>query len=169
MALIKDGQLVNDPFVVTPDAEGTLPDGRAVIVSLEHWQANRSSLIAHNGMVGIRLASNQPADMIANDLKYLAVVAIEFPTFNDGRGFSTARALRERYGYTGEIRAVGHLIRDQYLFLQRCGFNAVEVSDTDGIQEWGKAMGEFTLFYQTAVDDRHPIMSLRHRVEAAAE
>lgn len=169
MAVIKDGQPINDPFVFTDDDDPTLPDGRAVIVSLERWRKDRSNLIAHNGLVGVRLASDQLADTISGDLKYLSVVAIEFPVFSDGRGFSTARSLREQYGYTGEIRAVGHIIRDQFLFLQRCGVNAFELTEENGIEEWQKAMDEISLFYQTTVDRRVPVMSLRRRSEAAAE
>lgn len=169
MALIKDGQLVNDPFVFTADDDATLPDGRAVIVSVEKWQADRSTLIAHNGLVGVKLANDQSPDVIKNDLKYLALIAVEFPSFSDGRAFSQARALREQYGYEGEIRATGHVIRDQYLFLQRCGVNAIDVADPEALRQWNVAMEEFTLFYQNTIDDRTPVMSLRHRAATAAE
>jgi len=169
MALIKDGHLVNDPFVFTADDDPALPDGRAVLVTVTRWHADRSKLIFHNGLVGIRLACDQSPDLIADDLKCLAVVTVEFKTFSDGRGFSAARALRERYGYTGEIRATGHTIRDQYLFLHRCGVNAIEVSNPDDLLEWEKAMAEISLFYQTTVDGRMPVMSLRHRSVASAK
>lgn len=169
MVLIKDGQLANDPFVNTADDDSDLPDGRAVLVSVSRWQTDRSNLIAHNGLVGVRLDSGQSPDLIADDLKYLAVVAVAFPTFSDGRGFSAARALRERYGYTGEIRATGHVIRDQYLFLHRCGVNAIEVADPDDLPQWEIAMNEISLVYQTTADEREPVMSLRRRGVAAAE
>ncbi len=169
MALIKDGQLVNDPYVTTADDDPSLPDGRAVLVSVARWRADRANLISHNGLVGVRLDSDQSPDLIADDLKYLAVVAVAFPTFSDGRGFSAARALRERYGYTGEIRATGHVIRDQYLFLHRCGVNAIEVAGTDDLPEWEIAMKEISLVYQTTADKREPVMSLRRRGGTAAE
>ncbi len=168
MALIKDGQLINDPFVLTADVDNRLPDGRAILVSLDKWQQDRESLIAHNGLVGVKLTSEQLADTIADDLLYISLVVIEFPVFSDGRGFSTARTLREQYGYDGEIRAVGHIIRDQFLFLHRCGVNAVEVPDEKDLDEWNKAMDEISLFYQAMPDHRTPVMSLRRRGGTAA-
>jgi len=168
MVLIKDGELTNDPFVSTNDDE-TLSDGRAILVSAERWQSDRANLIAHNGLVGVQLSNDQSPDLIADDLKYLALVVVEFPTFSDGRAFSQARALREQYEYTGEIRAIGHIIRDQYLFLHRCGVNAIEVSNPDDLTQWNVAMKEFSLFYQNTVDGRAPVMSLRRRAATAAE
>lgn len=169
MVLIKDGQLANDPFVFTDDDDPALPDGRAVVVSLERWKSDQANLIAHNGLVGVQLRNDQSPDEIADDLKYLALVVVEFPTFSDGRGFSQARALREQYGFSGEIRAIGHIIRDQYLFLHRCGVNAIEVEEQSHLSDWQAAMKEFSLFYQTTVDGRTPVMSLRHRAATAAE
>lgn len=169
MALIKGGHLANDPFVFIKDDDPDLPNGRGVLVSVTRWQADRSSLIAHNGLVGVRLASDQSPELIADDLKYLAAVTLEFGTFSDGRGFSSARILRERYGYIGEIRATGHIIRDQYLFLHRCGVDTIEVANPDDLPEWEKAMQEISLFYQATVDERTPVMSLRRLDDAAAE
>jgi len=167
MVLIKDGKLTNDPFVIIAD-DAPLPEGRAVLVSVTRWQKDRPDLIAHSGLVGLRLTNDQSPELIADDLKYLALVSVEFPSFSDGRGFSAARALREHYGYTGEIRATGHVIRDQYLFLHRCGVNAIEVSNTDDLPEWHRAMDEISLFYQNTVDSRSPVMSLRQMRAAAA-
>lgn len=169
MVLIKDGQLANDPFVYTSDDDSALPDGRAVAVSVERWHSDRANLIAHNGLVGIRLRNDQSPDEISDDLKYLALVVLEFPSFSDGRAFSQARALREQLGFEGEIRATGHIIRDQYLFLHRCGVNAIEVEDQAHLSDWQDAMKEFSLFYQNTVDSRTPVMSLRRSAATAAE
>ena len=162
MALIKDGELIEDAFVTLGD-EGVIPSGaRAVIVSVERWQTDSALLTKSMERVGVLLQPDQSPDLIADDLDKISVVALHFPVFSDGRGFSQARRLRETYDFKGEIQGTGHLIRDQYLFLHRCGFNAIEVADDVEAAQWKIAMEEFSLFYQNTVDDRNPVMRMRH-------
>ncbi len=143
MTVLKNGEIVADPIAVSP-VEEWLNDG--------------------DKSAGIQLGPDTPPDCIAEYLDQIPVVAIEFPVFSDGRGFSYARQLREQYGYMGEIRAVGHIIRDQYLFLQRCGFDAIMVTGDDAVGEWKIAMKEFSLFYQHAIDQRTPVAALRRKI-----
>ena len=117
--------------------------------------------------LGVRLKSAELAAELGADAGALDLVAIEFPTFRDGRGYSTARLLRERWGFAGELRAVGNVLRDQLLFMHRCGFDAFEVADDNAVEMWRKAIGEFTVFYQRAADDSVPATLLRHRRRAA--
>ena len=162
MPLIKHHRLRDDPWVsIADDAE--LPDGTPIIVSLERWRAERDALIGRGGGLGIRLAADQSADDIADDLDHLELVALDFPKFTDGRAYSTARLLRERHGFEGEVRATGQVLRDQFLFMWRCGFDAFEVASTDALEAWHKAMGELSLSYQPAADDRIPAHALRRR------
>ena len=98
---------------------------------------------------------------IADEIAHLDAVFIDFPAFSDGRGFSQARQLRETHGFEGEIRARGHVIRDQYLFLHRCGVDAIEVSDPRALENWNAAMQEFSLFYQRTQNHRATIARLR--------
>ena len=135
--------------------EGVVLDNPASYIALDEWLENPQS----NG--GVLLRSDQSPDLIADKLEQFPVIAIEFPVFSDGRGFSYARQLREEYGYKGEIRAVGHLIRDQYLFLHRCGFDSIEVSDESAVEDWQTAMNEITLYFQKTVDERQPVSVLR--------
>ena len=121
MALIKDGAVVDDAWITVSD-DAALPDA-PVIVSFDRWKAERDHLIGRNAPLGIRLASGQSPDEIAGDLDRFSLVALEFPVFTDGRAFTSARILRERYGFFGEIRAVGDVLRDQILFMMRCGFD----------------------------------------------
>jgi uncharacterized protein (DUF934 family) len=114
----------------------------------------------------VRLKSHQLAPEIAADLDRFGLVSLEFPKFRDGRHFSTARELRERYGYTGEIRAVGHVIPDQYLFLTRTGFSTVEVPDTSNLESWRLALSEVTIAYQSGVLDDAPLAGLRRKVNS---
>jgi uncharacterized protein (DUF934 family) len=100
-------------------------------------------------------------------LAHLSLVALDFPTFKDGRAYSTARLLRERYQYKGELRAVGNVLRDQFLFMVRCGFDAFEVATEQEADAWKKAMDAFSVWYQVAADDRQPAARLRGRGRAA--
>jgi uncharacterized protein (DUF934 family) len=166
MPLIKNGQIVPDPYVSLSEAE-PLPDAGPVIVPLARWRADRDTLVAREGDIGVQLASDQQATEIAADLNRLALIALQFPTFKDGRAYTTARILRERYGFRGELRAVGNVLRDQYLFMQRCGFDAFEVKDERALADWRKALAEFSVFYQPTGDGRMTAPLARRRARAA--
>lgn len=153
MALLKDGRLAGDPWTPVGDDQ-TLDDIAQPVVTLERWQSEADDLRTRNRPLGIRLQSSQSPVAIADDLDRFGVIALEFPKFNDGRSFSHARLLRERYGYVGEVRAIGHVIRDQYAFLARCGFDAVEVTDAQAVRDWDDALGEIEVVYQPTGDGR---------------
>jgi uncharacterized protein (DUF934 family) len=161
MALVKNGELAPSSFV---DASGaaTLPAAGAVIVSLEQWQAHRAELVARGTPLGIRLRSDQPPELIAADLGHFAVVALEFPKFRDGRAYSYARLLRERYGYKGELRAVGDVLLEQLFFMLRTGFDAFEIDSADPLGDYRTALADFSVWYQPAADGRPTAMQLRH-------
>lgn len=155
MALIKDGTFVDDVWVAVGD-DDPVPDDKPAIVSLERWQRDRDRLTGRKAPLGVRLRSDQPPALIAGDLAHFGVVALEFPRFGDGRAYSYARLLRQRYGYGGEVRAVGDVLRDQFLFMHRCGFDAFEVTDRTEIGHWQQALSEISVVYQPAADDRPP-------------
>lgn len=164
MQLIRNGEFVNDDFATVGD-EDALPEG-AVIVSLERWQKERDALAARNTPLGVRLKSGQEPSAIVDDLDKLALVALEFPVYRNGRAYSYARLLRERHGYKGELRAVGNVLRDQFHFMVRCGFDALEVADNITPEIWAESVGVFSLSYQPATDGRMPVLSLRQRLAA---
>jgi uncharacterized protein (DUF934 family) len=166
MPLISNGRLADDSWAAVADDEA-LPATGPVIVSLDRWQADRDALLARGGLLGVRLASHQLAAEIAADLAHFDLVALEFPTFRDGRAYSTARLLRERYGFAGELRAVGNVLCDQFMFMHRCGFDAFEVADDRQAEAWHKAMNEISVWYQPAADGRVPVKTLRHFRSAA--
>ncbi len=161
-ALIKNGVLANDTFV-SIGAGDELPTGVDVIVTLDRWQADRDLLTQRDGLVGVRLASDEPPELIARDLGHLAVVALEFPAFRDGRAYSYARLLREKYGYAGEIRAVGEVLLEQLHFMVRVGFDALELTSADPQRDFEIAQTDFSVWYQPAADDRETAVELRHR------
>lgn len=163
MPLLKSGSLVDDPWIPVADGE-PLPPAGAIIVSLKRWQEERADLIARANGLGVRLAAADHAGAIAADIPLLALIALEFPTFRDGRAYSTARLLRERFGFKGELRAVGNVLRDQLLFMHRCGFDAFEVRDAAAVDEWKRAMSEISIFYQATADGHATAIQLRqHR------
>ncbi len=161
MALIKDGAIVDDAWLAVADDE-ELPAARPVIVSLDRWRAEREALVGRNAPLGVLLRSDQPAAEIADDVGRFSLVALEFPVFTDGRAFTSARLLRERYGYTGEVRAVGNVLRDQILFMIRCGFDAFEMASDGAAEEWRAAIAEIGVFYQATADGRARVVELRH-------
>ncbi len=161
MALIKNGAIASDRYGRLPE-EGALPAHGPILVSLEQWQQWRDELTARDAPVGVRLTGEQHPEAIAADLEHLDLVALEFPSFRDGRAYSYARLLRDRYAYTGELRAVGDVLFDQLLHMHRVGFDAFEVGGDDPLGDYEDAVGEFGVVYQPASDDRIPALRLRH-------
>lgn len=152
--LIKNGAVVDDGWqVVREIGEAGLPQGD-ILVPLNYWLEHRDTL-RQRGNVGVWLASDQPPEPLAGDLAQLPVVAIDFPLFTDGRGFSYGRTLRERYGYKGEVRAIGQFIRDQLYYLSRCGFDAyaIETSDPDKAVA---SLSDFSDSYSAGIDQPQP-------------
>ncbi len=161
MKLIKNGGFVEDRFATVGD-EDQLPDG-PVIVSLERWQAEGEALRARNTPVGVRLKSGQEPSPIVEDLDKLDVVALEFPTYRNGRAYSYARLLRERHGYKGAFEMAASS-PDLFQFTIRCGIDALEVADNITPEIWAENVGSFSLYYQPAADGRETVLSLRHRL-----
>ena len=163
MALIKGGKLLADPFVDASAAESIPPSG-PVLVSFEQWQSQRDALLARGTPLGIRLRSDQPPELIADDVQHFALIALEFPKFRDGRAYSYARLLRERYGYKGELRAVGDVLLEQLFFMLRVGFDALDVQQSpDPVAAFQTAVSDFSVWYQPTADGRKTAMQLRHR------
>ncbi len=166
MPLIKDGQVADDPWLRLADEEQSVA-GEPVIVSLERWQAERETLMGRNAPLGLWLRADQSPAEVADDLRYFALVALEFPKFNDGRAFSYARLLRERYGYQGEVRAVGEVLRDLLLYMHRCGFSTFQIDRDDAAERWQAALEEVSVWYQPTADDRPFALRQRARARAA--
>ena len=159
--LVKDNALVEDPFEYVPEGGEIPPDG-PVIVHLEQWRTHRNELSGRGSAVGVRLKSDESPELVANDLGRFAVVALEFPAFRDGRAYSYARILRERYGFEGEVRAVGDVLREQLHFMLRTGFNAFEIAGDDPLGQIRAAMEDFSVPYQPTGDGRTSAVQRRH-------
>jgi len=161
MPLLKNQRIIADTWRHIDDTT-SLPTGGGVVVSLARWQSEREILRGRNAPLGIRLRSDEGAGAIADDLAYFDLVALEFPQFKDGRAYSTARLLRQRYGYTGELRAIGEVLYDQLQFMRRCGFDAFEYAGKMAAEEALAAFGEIDVVYQTAADQRRSAALIRN-------
>ncbi|MCP5268724.1 MAG: DUF934 domain-containing protein [Zoogloeaceae bacterium] len=164
--IIKNRQAVADNYTLVTLAEGeapastALPTG-AIIVPLAVWQAQKSELTTRGTPVGVWLDVTEGAEDVADDLASLPVIAVNFPKFTDGRGYSTARLLRERYGYTGEIRAIGDVLHDQLFLMARCGFDAFALREGKDIAKALNAFATFKTPYQAAADESRPLFRRR--------
>jgi uncharacterized protein (DUF934 family) len=165
--VIKDERVVeDDPWVHLAD-DAAPPEGGDVIVSLKRWQAERDTLSRRNGGIGVRLAGSDSPEAIKDDLARLQVVALEFSQFKDGRSYSLARLLRERYGFKGQIRAVGDVLHDQLFFMRRCGVDAFELRADRPAEDALRAFKAFSVTYQAAADDARPLYRRVHRAGPA--
>jgi uncharacterized protein (DUF934 family) len=155
----------DDRFTTVADDEPA-PQGE-VIVSLARFQAEGEALQAQGREVGVRIEADGRIEDLAYDLPRIPVVALVFPKFRDGRAYSAAALLRERFGYKGEVRAVGDVLREQAQFMVRCGFDAFEPSDGSTPEQWAQAARRFRHVYQRAADDREPAFEERARAVRA--
>ncbi|MDB5436556.1 MAG: hypothetical protein JWR47_2813 [Phenylobacterium sp.] len=146
--------LIEDPFTHVGD-EQSVPPGD-VIISLTRFQSEGEALLSESRAVGVRLESHEEVEALAYDLPQLSVVALAFPKFGDGRAYSYARLLRERFGFKGEVRAVGDVLREQAGFMVRCGFDAFEPADGSTVEDWERAARRFRHVYQRSTDGRPP-------------
>jgi uncharacterized protein (DUF934 family) len=145
----------NDRFVTVADEE-PLPDNGGVILSFTRFQIDGDRLLGEGRSVGVRIEPGETVEDLAYDLPRLSLVALAFAKFRDGRPFSSAMVLRERFGFDGEIRAVGEVLREQAAFMVRCGFDAFEPADGSTPQEWVATAFRFRHVYQRAADERQP-------------
>ncbi|EDX89525.1 MULTISPECIES: DUF934 domain-containing protein [unclassified Alcanivorax] len=155
--VIIDGAIVDNQWqrLEGDTLEGELPIGN-IIVPLAYWQANRDALLSR-GDVAVWLAPGEEPKDLEDDLGALPLVAIHFPAFKDGRGYSYARELRTRYNFKGEVRATGDVLRDQLFYMTRCGFNAFEVREDRSIEEALQGLKDFSVTYQGDVNEPRPL------------
>jgi uncharacterized protein (DUF934 family) len=159
--IIKNKAVVNDEWDVLRLAENDTPESVVVpsdrvIVPLKVWHAQRDTL-QHRADVGVWLASDERAENLQNDVQKFAVIAVDFPKFADGRGYSIAYHLRVRLGYRGELRAIGDVLRDQMFYMQRVGFDAFAPRADKDIHEALKGLSDFSVTYQASSDQAEPL------------
>jgi uncharacterized protein (DUF934 family) len=157
MTLYKNGAFVADQWRTVEEGEDVPPSGH-VIMPVDWWKAERQIFDGSNAPLGLRIEPGTPIEDYAEDLARLSLIALVFPKFGDGRHFSTAQLLRTRYGFSGEIRAVGEVLIDQIQMMERCGFDAFEISNP--VTEKQLREGSYTRysqFYQPAITKEAPV------------
>ncbi|MGQ9425367.1 DUF934 domain-containing protein [Gilvimarinus sp. F26214L] len=165
--LIKDGAVARDDWQLIDEETSleNIPSGK-VIVPLKLWQDHCEGLRGRLPDLGVWLHGHEETAALADDLTDLPLVAVNFPVFSDGRGFSAGRLLRERHGFRGELRAIGYFLREQLCYLRRCGFSAFSLDDRYDPEDSLSSLEDFTEFYQAAFDE--PLPLFRRRAGATA-
>jgi uncharacterized protein (DUF934 family) len=170
MPLVKGGKIIDDAFAHVAD-DGELPQQAAILVTAKRFLADPEGLLGRPGVkLGVIWPNSQDIDGLVPYLDRLAAVALVFPSFRDGRAYSQARLLRERYAYRGELRATGQVLRDQFVFMLRAGFDAFEVKKPADAEAFAQTVQRYSVFYQPTGDGRitalHRRMQLRHSESA---
>ncbi|MEL7110110.1 MAG: DUF934 domain-containing protein [Pseudomonadota bacterium] len=160
MPLIKDAAEIEDTWSFVEDG-AELPSSGCITVPLAKLIDESANLLARNQQIGVRLAPADDPHDLTPYLDRISLIEIDFPKYTDGRGYSQAQLLRRRLGYAGELRAVGHVLRDQILYMNRSGFDAYQTSRAD-LPNVLQALNEYSAVYQRAADDRKTVFAKRH-------
>jgi len=160
MPLVENGQIVEDRYVYVGE-EQPIPDRVPVIVSAKRFLENADALIRRDGSLGVAWPNDRRIAELAPWLGHLALIALQFPKFRDGRAYSQARLLRESYGFGGTLRATGDVLRDQFQFLVRAGFNSFEVKKPADAGVFAEAARRYSVFYQPSADGSVPAQRRR--------
>jgi uncharacterized protein (DUF934 family) len=166
--LIKDARLLADDWQKVPadfDESMPLPPGR-ILVPLACWKQRAEELRVRNEEFGIWLDGHAEPQDFADALGIVRLIAIHFPVFSDGRGYSLARILREQMGYKGELRAIGDVLRDQLFLMRRCGFDSFEMRADRNAADALPGLTDFSFAYQRAVVDPSVPLVMRETLPA---
>jgi uncharacterized protein (DUF934 family) len=172
MPLLKHGQVVGEDAWLSIADDAPLPHDRPALISHTRWQAEQQHLAGRNAPLGIRLPNTVDVLEFGPEAGRFGLIVLEFPKFSDGRAYSQARLLRERFGFVGELRATGHVLLDQLWHMQRCGFDAFEIAREDAAHAFAAAMRSFSHVYQPTRDGRPSALKQRlasARKQEAAE
>ena len=161
--IIKNNQIVDETWHLLPKdvTLEQLSNCDDYIVPLQLWREHAHALKARDGGLGVWLDSDEEAEEIGEDVGHFQVIALNFPAFTDGRNYSNARLLRDRYKFTGELRAIGDVLRDQLFYMARCGFDAFAVRADKDPEDALQSLKDFSVTYQAATDEPLPLFRRR--------
>lgn len=170
--IIRNNRVVEDDWQVLRLAEGETPasvvlPAEPVLLPLAVWLARRDEVLARYVRIGVWLDSDEGPEALAGDIDRFAVIGVNFPKFTDGRSYSSARLLRERHRYTGEIRAIGDVLQDQLFYMRRCGIDAYALRADKDPERALAGLSTFSESYQAAVDQPRPLFRRRKEVQPA--
>ena len=146
--IIKQREVIADPWRYEEESA----DSPAIIVSLTQWQAERDGLLASGRKLGVKIGPADKVEALADDAGKLQLIALEFTGLGEGRGYSQAHILRRRYGFKGELRAMGKIQRDQLFCMARCGIDAYEMPEGTDLVVALTAFGDYSVAYQPGID-----------------
>ncbi|SRR5579883_134927 len=164
MPLVEHGRIVEDRYARVPD-DAPIPARIPVLIPADRFLAEAAELVRRDGSLGVLWPNNRRVNELEPWLGHLALIALEFPKFKDGRAYSQARLLRERYGYRGTLRATGDVLRDQFHFLARAGFDSFDVKKPADAQVFADVLRRYSVYYQPGADGRPPVP--RRRLQSA--
>jgi len=169
--IIKNKAIVSDDWTILRLSENEMPESITVpagkvIVPLKVWQAQRAELQSR-AELGVWLASDERPEELKGEVEKFNVIAVDFPKFGDGRGYSIAYNLRARLGYVGELRAIGDVLRDQLFYMQRVGFDSFAPRPDKNIHDALKGLTDFSETYQISMDQKLPLFRRVKRDEIA--
>jgi uncharacterized protein (DUF934 family) len=162
MPLVENGRVVEDRYVRVAD-DAPIPDRVPVLVSAKRFLANAEGLVGRDGSLGVSWPNDRRVSELEPWLGHLALIALNFPKFRDGRAYSQARLLREHFNFRGMLRATGDVLRDQFHFLVRAGFDSFEVKKPADAQVFAEVLNRYSVVYQPGADGR--IAALRRRLQ----
>ena len=160
MPLVRSGKVAEDRFVRVADGD-PVPEEGAIIVTADRFLADADDFARRNEPVGVVWPNNRNVAELEPHLAHLALIALVFPAYKDGRAYSQARLLRERYRYRGELRATGQVLRDQFVFLVRAGFDAFEVVKPADALAFEETTRRYSVFFQPTGDGRVTVARVR--------
>ena len=162
---MKDGEIVKDYWTVLYDINDVetqnTKDKKNIIVPLQSWNRFHNELKTSTNQVAVWLNSNEFTNQIIGDVNEIPLIALNFPVFTDGRSYSNARELRLELHYSGEIRAIGDVLRDQIFYMSRCGFNSFLIREDQDSASCLKALNDFQSSYQSTAVDKNPLFRRR--------
>ena len=164
MRLVENGRIIEDRYIRVDD-DAPIPDRVPVIVSAKRFLADAAALVGRDGSLGVAWPNDKRVAELEPWLGHLALVALTFPKFKDGRAYSQARLLRETYDFRGTLRATGDVLRDQFHFLVRAGFDSFEVKKDADARAFAEVLARYSIYYQDGADGRAP--ALRRRLQGA--
>nr|WP_314493444.1 DUF934 domain-containing protein [uncultured Pseudomonas sp.] len=161
--IIKHGQIIDETWHLLPKDTSfdELTNCDDYIVPLQMWRDHGHALKARDGGLGVWLDADEEAEEIGEDVAQFQVIALNFPAFTDGRNYSNARLLRDRYQFKGELRAIGDVLRDQLFYMARCGFDAFAVRADKDPEDALAGLKDFSVTYQAATDEPLPLFRRR--------
>ncbi len=162
MLIIKDNQIQEDDWILIRDIENveTLPDGH-VILPYSFWKEHQADCSEHKANLAVMINGDTAIADLAKFLDQFELIALDFPAFKDGRCYSHARVLRDRYKFQGDLRAVGDVLRDQLFYMQRCGISSFAIHEERDMEDALNGLKDFSVTYQGASDGNLPLYKVR--------